>query len=501
MNNSRFFLLNRLMGQLPANAVEEIPLLATAKAYIGVDLGNDAEMYAYTQKALQMLAELSPASEAYAETKGEVNVLQSLIEIILGDAGNGLIHVEEGLKNLPDRALSIRSMGIGILSVCHQMKGNGEKAVAVIREGLSESNWPANSQARLHFCHAIEQYMDADLFGMMSASRECLRAIQDLSFAHTRVFANYLLGTALYQQNEPAAAESELLKVMEHPHAANPSYLAYAGFLLVRIHLMRGDEAAARQVLDLVTTHCRENGHTTVLSIAQAFEVEFTLLRGDIQQALRLCKQVYFDVRPPAWFHYIPQLTPIKCLLAQGTQDSLQAAHARLMELDDHMRSINRKNVRIEILVLLALVCRKQSDNIGAYRHLQTALALGEPGGWVRTFLDLGEPMAKLLQQFLKHHPAHTYARQVLDACLMPSRTTAPTAVRRPAHANGLTRRESEVLALLAEGLSNKEIAEKLFVSPDTIKTHVKHIFKKLNVKRRMEAVKIGLGSHNIVDD
>ncbi len=495
MNNSKFFLLNRLIGQLPANTVEEIPLLATAKAYIGLDLGNDGEMYAYTQKALQMSAERSPASEAYAETKGEVNVLQGLIEIILGDADSALLHVREGLENLPNHALFIRSMGFGILSISHQMKGNGEQAVGVIREALSESIWPVNLQARLHFYLAIEQYLDADLFGTMRASRQCLQTIQKHSFTHTRVFAHYFLGVTLYQQNEPAAAESELLNVMEHPHAANPSYLAYAGFLLAHIHLTRGNETAARQVLDLVTTHCRENSHTIVLSIAQAFEVEFMLLKGDDQQALRLYKQVDFDVRPPAWFHYIPQLTPIKCLLAQGTPDAMQTAHARLMELDDRMRRINRKNVRIELLVLLALVCHKQRDDIGVCRHLHTALDLGEPGGWMRIFVDLGEPMANLLKQFLEHHPAHTFARHVLDACLMSLRTHAPPTVRRLSHANGLTRRENEVLSLLAEGLSNKEIAEKLFVSPGTVKTHVKKIFKKLNVRRRMEAVKIGLGS------
>jgi LuxR family maltose regulon positive regulatory protein len=131
---------------------------------------------------------------------------------------------------------------------------------------------------------------------------------------------------------------------------------------------------------------------------------------------------------------------------------------------------------------------------------MQTALDLGEPGGGVRTFVDLGEPMANLLKEFLEHHPAHTYARHVLDACLMSLRPQAPPTVRRPAQAYGLTRRESEVLSLLAEGLSNNEIAEKLFVSLDTVKTHVKHIFKKLNVKRRFEAVKIGLGSQYIVD-
>ena len=124
-----------------------------------------------------------------------------------------------------------------------------------------------------------------------------------------------------------------------------------------------------------------------------------------------------------------------------------------------------------------------------------------EGGAYERTFVDLGEPMANLLKRFLEHHPAHTYARHVLVACLMPLRTQVSPTARRPAQANTLTRREKEILSLLAEGLSNKEIAEKLFISPGTVKTHVKHIYKKLNVKRRMEAVKIGLGSQTIVDN
>ena len=132
---------------------------------------------------------------------------------------------------------------------------------------------------------------------------------------------------------------------------------------------------------------------------------------------------------------------------------------------------------------------------------MQTALDLGEPGNWERIFADQGEPMLTVLKHFLEHHPAHTYARHVLDECLMPLRIKVSPAVRRPAQADDLTRRESEVLALLAEGLSNKEIAEKLFISPSTVKTHVKHISKKLNVKRHLEAVKKGLGSQYIVDN
>ena len=170
------------------------------------------------------------------------------------------------------------------------------------------------------------------------------------------------------------------------------------------------------------------------------------------------------------------------------------------------MRRINRKSIRIEILALLALVCQRRRDEAVALQYLQNALELAEPGGWIRTFVDMGAPMARLLECFIEHHPPETFARQVHDACLMPTREPVPLETDRNARpsirgkANGysLTPRETEILSLIAEGMSNKEMAEKLFVSPSTIKTHTKNIFKKLGVRRRMEAVNKVFGSRQL---
>ncbi|PQP34627.1 hypothetical protein C6A37_06800, partial [Desulfobacteraceae bacterium SEEP-SAG9] len=473
INHSQYFRLHRLLARLPENAFAEEPLLASTRAFIGIDLGNDVDAYAFTQKAIEMLAEISPESEAYSLLKGEVLMLQGLVSLLTGVAETARTQAEKAFDYIPENALMIRSLGIGIIAVCHQMKGNRQQAAAVIKEALSDPTWPVNLRARLHFYLIIVLYMDADLFGAMTSARECLRTIQNLSFTHTRTFAEYFLGVAQYLQNQSEAAKSSLLKVVDDRHAANPSYVAHAGFILAYIYLEQGNEAAADRLLDQIGAYCRENNNTTVLSIIQAFEAEFALRRGDTKGAWHISQHADFDVREPIWFLYIPQLTPIKCLLDRGTHDSLREAHNRLIQWEERMRRINRKSVLIEILALLALVCHKLKDETAALQNLQTALDLAESGSWIRTFVDLGLPMMDLLNCRIQRQTGQTYAQHVLKACqaehskkasLELDATTQPR-ISENTPDTVLTRREIEILPLLADGLSNREIATRLLIA------------------------------------
>jgi LuxR family maltose regulon positive regulatory protein len=153
------------------------------------------------------------------------------------------------------------------------------------------------------------------------------------------------------------------------------------------------------------------------------------------------------------------------------------------------MRRINRVNVRIEILALLALVCYKQSDEAAALEHLQAALGLAEPGGWVRNFVDLGDPMRDLLERLNQARPGQTFAKQVLDACRAEARSGPSSRLSGQASVAILTQREIELLPLIAEGLSNKEIAAKLHIAPVTVKKHLQNIYGKLNAKGRIKAL------------
>ena len=149
------------------------------------------------------------------------------------------------------------------------------------------------------------------------------------------------------------------------------------------------------------------------------------------------------------------------------------------------------------------LILQVQGDTATALVSLARALALAEPEGYVRVFVDEGAPMAALLAQVARHHaPVAEYAASLLaafpsfelspkgfdaDAEKMPTYTSqlvTPNVLVEP-----LSERELEVLRLLTEGRDNAEIARALVVAVSTIKSHVNHIFSKLGVGNRLEAV------------
>jgi CubicO group peptidase (beta-lactamase class C family) len=131
-------------------------------------------------------------------------------------------------------------------------------------------------------------------------------------------------------------------------------------------------------------------------------------------------------------------------------------------------------------------------NTTGAMDALERALALAEPGGFIRIFVDEGPPMAHLLHEAAARGIAPEYTRRLLAA--FPVTTTEVPEPANPQLAESdliepLSERELEVLALLAEGLTNREIASRLFLALNTVKAHTGNIYGKLNVHSRTQAI------------
>jgi LuxR family maltose regulon positive regulatory protein len=138
----------------------------------------------------------------------------------------------------------------------------------------------------------------------------------------------------------------------------------------------------------------------------------------------------------------------------------------------------------IEILVLQSLTHQQRADLPSAHASLERALALAEPEGYVRIFVDEGEPM----RQLLRKAGASAYTRQLLGAFGEPAQLPSASA-QASTLAEPLTAREIEVLRLIAAGMRNQEIADRLFISLPTVKRHVANAYGKLGVSHRTEAV------------
>ena len=261
------------------------------------------------------------------------------------------------------------------------------------------------------------------------------------------------------------------------------------------------------------TTILVETRSEALLPLVQAFGAELAARQGDVDTAGRWAATVGplvpFGIMA---FFYAPQLTLPKVLLAINTPASRQQAAAALARLHAFVTETHNTRFTIEVLAMQALLHHAEGNEPAALQALEQAVALARPGGFVRVFVDLGPALVGPLEQLAVRGIAPGYVEQILHAfpslhsgrsspsltrdVPVPHPRLHPTRPHRqlglPPQANliePLTWRELEVLALLAQRLSAKEIAQRLVISEATAKKHSANIFQKLAVNNRRQAV------------
>ena len=193
--------------------------------------------------------------------------------------------------------------------------------------------------------------------------------------------------------------------------------------------------------------------------------------------------------RSPHYLHELESIILARLLIGQG---QLREAIALLQRQLEPAEASGRTTRVIEMLNLQALAFQAGGDTDTATASLERSLYLAEPGGFIRTFVDEGPPMAQLLYEALSRSITPDYTSRLLAA--FPLTDSEQTGQSKNQSATDeliepLSGRETEVLQLIAEGLTNTEIASALFLSLNTVKAHTRNINGKLGVHSRMQAV------------
>ena len=253
-------------------------------------------------------------------------------------------------------------------------------------------------------------------------------------------------------------------------------------------------QEAARSLLDVM----QEEHNMGELMIAYAFCGQLALLQDEVEEASRWLELAgEQEVLGPMWFLEDPPITKACVLLARGDTASVAEGQALLTHLLHYVEGMHSTRKTIKVLALQAWAYDLQGRETEALEVLEQALALGRPGGFVRTFADL-PPLLKVLAELRRRRKEQKAPDDKLDAYLQailvamshaPERTVSTKELMRQEGLDPLTERELQILHLLEKGLTNREIASELVVTPGTVKLHTKHVYRKLSVNNRQTAV------------
>jgi len=285
------------------------------------------------------------------------------------------------------------------------------------------------------------------------------------------------------------AAASEYKYNMHVSQAAN----CLAGLAMTYQAMGRTEDADA--TMDQLTEFAMEINEPNIIAIAQSAKVRLSLIQGNLEPGIKWIGS--FDELPHissffVWLE-LPHVTLCRVLLTMGTEESLIKASEWLERLLEMAGTIHNTFHKIDMLVLKGLALYKLSRIRASLKVLEEAVNMAIPGGWVRPFIEPGAEISELLIRLKQQNISIEYIQKLL--AVFPS-SSAPSLgpITPPSYSTQplvepLTFRELDVLALLSERLQNKEIAASLFISTTTVKTHLKHIYQKLRVNNRQEAV------------
>ena len=269
----------------------------------------------------------------------------------------------------------------------------------------------------------------------------------------------------------------------------------HAHLLMARVYRTQGD--FERMASSMQEAQAIAHRHQLPVEIARvtAWQARHALYLQNTTTAMALARQAAAELERVngARFPYsVPEelagLTVARALLAQGSSGAAEAVQAaQALAIVERWQRFARKRgltaVVVETSLLQARAHLLLGDAHAARRCLAEALMLAEPGRYTRLFVDEGPAIGGLLREFVQHQAIGAYVRRLLEI-IEAEWPGAPDV----GHAEPLTPRQREILELVASGLSNHEIAERLVISDETVRWHTKQIYRRLDVRNRTEA-------------
>jgi LuxR family maltose regulon positive regulatory protein len=278
-------------------------------------------------------------------------------------------------------------------------------------------------------------------------------------------------------------------------HENDVANLVWIHNSFVKVLFAKGDLARAKEaILKLEKIAGKSQVPPWIATRTAAWKARIWLTEGKLDNAQQWIQEHRLDLGELRFAREPEDIAAARILVALGDLDDAIRLLDRLIEKAE---AGDRTTVLIEELLILTSALQAQGDANRATETLGRALSLAEPEGYIRIFVDEGPQMARMLYERASRGMATDQVRMLLTAFPPVDREEAKRPQVEVANRDlfeSLSDRELEVLRLIADGISNQQIGEKLFISLHTVKSHARNLFAKLDVHSRTAAVKKARG-------
>jgi LuxR family maltose regulon positive regulatory protein len=444
----------------------------------------------------QIERHVSPDDTAPEEKEilGHVAAMRAMLSTMHGDMRQAVEMAHQADELLPTGSLGPRSVISFAFANAYYAQGDLAKAEQALTEKLE------TGRASDNLWILVRSLCDlADLRVIQGRHREALNlvqeALQEAEQRRARQFGTvgYVLvklGELLHERNDLTSATRYVIEGVELMRRWQQPYELVSGYtVLAAIRQAQNDARGAMEALrnaEEIRQHHPD--YYRLNHLVRLCRVRLYLSRHGAEEAARQAQEARLGETGPLIYRERELIALAHVLVAHEKWDEALRLLAQQAEAAETGGRFGRL---IEILVLQAVAWQGQGDTARALTALERALTLGEPEGYVRIFVEHEQPMARLLAQAAARGTAPDYVGRLLDALGAGSAEIAPTlAPPGPSPLiEPLTDRETEVLRLLGEGHSNRQIADALFITLNTVKKHTSNIYGKLGVRSRTQAV------------
>ncbi|MFC3881725.1 LuxR C-terminal-related transcriptional regulator [Algoriphagus namhaensis] len=481
----RWWVVVKWMNQIPKDILFERPALISAEIF------NCMETFQYSDYP-PLIELLESKLNKYPDqiVEGELYFHKAFHNTFVNSNPDLALENLEKARNYPNIEEVLLRRMFFYTAVAMQFKGQYMEAVKYLRQEVKKNQ--SSKLSTLGYAEIAICLLEGKMIEAASAGKNYCTMMRGKHDRYIEAWGNFLYANALFQMDRTKESASYFSQALEnHPlFSYRLSLDAKIGIILSQFF---SNELPEEEYRYEELEYSAQN--LDLLHIADSAKARLNLLNGNMAKALTWAHTYDedFHLKDTQFLVEVPLITKARIYMAFNDMEKIQFTLSELGEYYEKLLSINNQFHLLDILVLQSIGFYKINDQDKALFFLEKALEFAGNNGFIRPFIEPGMQMKKMLLHLNIINKNKVFINKIINRIdsiyynQKLNKNNNRSLLTREFH---LSKREIEIIKEVSNGLRNQEIADKLFISLETVKSHIKNSMKKLNAKNRMHLVR-----------